>query len=68
MASLLGQYPSLHKVGKTANHFSTNIISLIFCHRWESSQSGGGHSPFRLVGPLNGQLLRGSCGTPRNEF
>ena len=30
MASLLGQYPSLHKVGKTANHFSTNIISLVF--------------------------------------
>ena len=30
MASLLGQYPSLHKVGKTTNHFSTNIISLVF--------------------------------------
>ena len=35
---------------------------------WESSQSGRGRFPFRLAGPLIGQLLRGSCGTPHNEF
>ena len=42
--------------------------TLGFPHGWESSQSGGGRFPFRLAGPLNGQLFRGSCGTPHNEF
>ena len=29
---------------------------------------GGGHCPFHLEIPLNGELLLGSHGTPHNEF
>lgn len=66
-ACVLGQYPSLHGSGKTDNRFATNDSSW-FTSRVGTSQSGRGRCPFRWQVLSMGQLLRGSCGTPHNEF
>ena len=66
-ACVLGQYPSLHGSGKTDNHLATNDSSW-FTSRVGTSQSGRGRCPFRWQVLSMGQLLRGSCGTPHNEF
>ena len=67
MACILGQYPSLHGSGKTDNCLATNDSSW-FTSRVGTSQSGRGRCPFRWQVLSMGQLLRGSCGTPHNEF
>ena len=67
MGCELGQCPSLHRSGKIDNHFSTKDNSW-FTSRVETSQLGRGRFHFFLGGPLNGQLLWGSCGTPHNAF
>ena len=66
-AFVLGKYPSLHGSSKNNNLFSTNDSSW-FTSKVGTGKIGRGRCPFLLVGPLNGQLLRGSCGTPHKEF
>ena len=66
-ACVLGQYPSLHSSGKTDNRLATNDNSW-FTSWVGTSQSGRGHCPFPWQVLSMGQLLRGSCGTPHNEF
>ena len=67
MTYVLGNYPLLHGSSKTDNRFATNESSW-FMSCVGTSQSGRGHFPFFLAGPLNGQLLHGFCGTPHNVF
>ena len=64
---VLGQYPSLHGSGKTDNRLVTNDSSW-FTSWVGTSQSGRGRCPFRWKVLSMGQLLRGSCGTPHNDF
>ena len=64
---VLGWYLSLHDSTKTDNRFSTNNNSW-FTSWVGISQSCRVRCPFRLKDPLNGQVLKGSCGTTHNEF
>ena len=66
-ACVLGQYSSLHGSDKIDNLFSTNDSSW-FTSQVGTSQSGRGRYPFRWQVLSMGKLLRGSCGTPHNDF